>query len=83
VIRIGRAKLPGLTAVRTAAKMQPVTPAIAAPNANAISLRRLTGMLIASAASGSSRSARHARPVRDSLTKWSPARTSTTTASRR
>ncbi len=38
-----------------------------APNANAISLSRLTGMPISSAASGSSRSDRHARPVRESL----------------
>ena len=72
-----------LTAVRTDAKMHPARPAMPAPNANAISFKRLTGMLIASAASGSSRRARQARPVRDSLTKWSATRTRTTATSRR
>ena len=40
-------------------------------NTNASSFSRLTGMLITSAARGSSRSARHARPVRESLTNMS------------
>jgi hypothetical protein len=46
-----------------------VNPAVAAPNMKASNFSRLTGMLIASAAKGSSRKARHARPVRDPLTK--------------
>ena len=36
-----------------------------APNANAISLTRSTGIVIDAAASGSSRTARQARPVRE------------------
>ena len=45
--------------------------ALAAPaaKANDCSLRRLTGIPINSAASGSSRCDRHARPIRDSLTR--------------
>ena len=41
-----------------------------APQANAMSFRRLTGMPISSAASGSSRSDFHARPVRDWSTRY-------------
>ena len=53
-----------------------------APKLKAMIFSRLTGMPINSAASGSSREALHARPVRDSLRKWSTIRTSTTTPSR-
>ena len=67
VMRTATSKLPGDTAVSSAAKMQPTRPAMPAPMANATIFRRLTGMPIASAASGSSRNAFHARPTRDSL----------------
>jgi ribosomal protein L17 len=60
-----------------------VKPAIAAPKTKASSLRRFTGMLITSAASGSSRNARHARPVLESWTKYRRIRVSATAASRK
>ena len=68
-----------------AAKIVPVRPAMAAPNMNARIFIRLTGMVITSAASESSRSARQARPVRDSFSRWRPTKTSvnTTSASQR
>ena len=65
MISVGTSKSAEKTAVLSAAKSVPVRPAIAAPNANAISFSRLTGIPISSAASGSSRSDFHARPVRD------------------
>ena len=43
---------------------------------------RLTGMPIISAASGSSREAFQARPVRDSLSKWRTISTTTTQPNR-
>ena len=49
----------------------PVSAAIAAPKAKLISFSELTGMPITSAASGSSRSDRQARPVRERFTKRS------------
>ena len=49
--------------------------ATAAPNANAVSFSQLTGIPITSAASGSSRSERQARPVREWLTKRSATNT--------
>ena len=58
----------------------PVSAAMAAPKLNAMSLSRLTGMPIASAASGSSRSERQARPVREWLTKCSARRRRAKTA---
>ena len=48
---------------------------------NASSFSRFTGMLITSAASGSSRTARQARPVRDLLTSASATTTSVKTPS--
>ena len=50
-------------------EQRPVSPATPAPNANATSFNRLTGIPISSAASESSRSERHARPVREMLTR--------------
>ena len=58
-------KLPGKTPTCSAAKSVPVRPATAAPNMKANSFSRLTGIPISSAASGSSRSDRQARPVRE------------------
>ena len=62
-------KFCGKTPTWTAAKIVPVKPAIAAPMANASSFIRLTGIVMSSAASGSSRTARQARPVRESFRK--------------
>ena len=59
----------------------PVSAAIAAPNAKLISFSQLTGIPITSAASGSSRSERHARPVRERFTKRSATKTTTKNAS--
>ena len=55
----------------------------AAPQTNASSFSRLTGMLITSAARGSSRSARQARPVRESLTNMSKTKKTDTPISRK
>ena len=71
VIRSGNSKFCGNTLPFSAVANVPVSAATAAPNANAISLSRATGMPITSAASGSSRSERHARPVRESFRRWS------------
>ena len=57
----------GNTLTCWAAKMVPASAATIAPNANAISFTRLTGIVIDAAASGSSRTARQARPVREVL----------------
>ena len=54
----------------SAVESVPVVAATEAPKANAISFSRLTGIPINSAASGSSRRERHARPVRESLSRW-------------
>ena len=75
-------KFCGNAPVWTAAKMLPARPAIPAPKLNAMIFSRLTGMPISSAASGSSREDFQARPVLDSLRKWSTIRSSTTTPSR-
>ena len=71
MIRSGNENVSGKTLALSDAKSVPVSAATAAPKLNAISLSRLTGMPIASAASGSSRSERQARPVREWLTKCS------------
>ena len=55
----------GNTLICCAAKIVPASAATIAPNAKAISLTRLTGIVIAAAASESSRTARQARPVRE------------------
>ena len=55
----------GNTLICCAAKMVPASAATMAPNAKAISFTRLTGIVIDAAASGSSRTARQARPVRE------------------
>jgi hypothetical protein len=60
-------KFCGKAPVWEAAKVVPASPAIIAPREKAMIFRRLTGVPIISAASGSSRDAFHARPVRDSL----------------
>ena len=62
-------KLLDVTASWIAAKIAPQSPASPAPIRIARRLSRLTGMLITSAARGSSRSARQARPVRDRFAK--------------
>ena len=67
-MRSGNEKVRGNTLALSAAKNVPVSAATAAPKEKLISFSQLTGMPITSAASGSSRSDRHARPVRDSLT---------------
>ena len=59
----------------------PVSAATAAPNEKLKSFSQLTGMPIASAASGSSRSERQARPVRELLTNRSATKTTTKNAS--
>ena len=53
----------------------PVSAATAAPNEKAISFSQLTGIPIISAASGSSRSERQARPVRERFTNRSATKT--------
>ena len=58
----------GKTLAESDANSVPVRAATAAPNAKLISFSQLTGIPIASAASGSSRNERQARPVRDSFT---------------
>ena len=55
--------------------------ATAAPKAKLISFSQLTGMPIASAASGSSRCERQARPVRERLTNRSATKTTAKHAS--
>ena len=60
-------KFCGKAPVCAAAKTLPARPAIAAPKLKAMIFSRLTGIPIISAASGSSREAFQARPVRDSL----------------
>ena len=67
----------GKTLAFNAATNVPVSAATAAPNAKLISFSQLTGMPITSAASESSRSDRHARPVREWLTKRSAMKTTT------
>ncbi len=62
-------KLRGYTPSWNEAKRLPARPATAAPVANAISFSRRIGTVIISAASGSSRSARQARPVREASTR--------------
>ena len=81
MIRSGRSKFCGKTPSWTEAKIVPVRPAVAAPNMNASSFSRFTGMLIISAASESSRSARHARPVREWLMNCSATTTTAKTPS--
>ena len=61
--------------------MHPVSPAIAAPSEKASSLSRLTGIPISSAASGSSRRARHDRPIRERESDQSAAATTTSAPS--
>ena len=73
MISSGNSKFCGKTLPFSAVVNVPVSAATEAPNANAISFSRLTGIPITSAASGSSRSERHARPVRESLRRWSAA----------
>ena len=75
-------KFCGNAPVWVAAKTLPARPAMPAPKAKAMILSRLTGIPISSAASGSSREAFQARPVRDSLRKWSTTRTTITQPSR-
>ena len=65
----------------SAAYSDPVSAATAAPHENASSFSQLTGMPIASAASGSSRSERHARPVRELFSSRSATNTTTKIAS--
>ena len=72
----------GKAPVCAAANTLPTSPAIAAPKPNAMIFSRLTGMPITSAASGSSREAFHARPVRDCAMHQSTIRTTTTQPSR-
>ena len=55
--------------------------ATAAPKEKLISFSQLTGMPIASAASGSSRCERHARPVRELFTNRSATNTTAKNAS--
>ena len=62
-------------AVRATRTNVPVSAATAAPKAKLISFSQFTGMPITSAASGSSRSERHARPVREWLRKRSATNT--------
>src|SRR2546426_325331 len=69
VMRRETSKFPATVPVWMAAKIVPQRPAVPAPKTKASSLSLLTGMLIASAASGSSRRALQARPVRELLTK--------------
>jgi hypothetical protein len=71
VISRGNEKVSGNVLAFNEAKTVPVSAATAAPKLNAISLRRLIGIPIASAARESSRRERQARPVRDWLTKCS------------
>ena len=73
MISSGNENVSGNVLAFSEAKSVPVSAATPAPKLNAVSLSRLTGMPIASAASGSSRSDRHARPVRDWFTKCSAA----------
>ncbi len=73
----------GNTLICCAAKTDPASAAIIAPRANAISLTRLTGIVIAAAASGSSRTARQARPVRDRSSRCRAAMVSTSRISSR
>ena len=71
----------GKTLAFSAANSVPVSAATAAPNAKLISFSQLTGMPIASAASGSSRCDRQARPVREWFTKRSATKTTAKNAS--
>ena len=75
-------KFCGKAPVCAAANTLPARPAIAAPKLKAMIFSRLTGIPIISAASGSSREAFHARPVRDSAMHQSTIRTTTTQPSR-
>ena len=68
-ISVGTSKSAANTAVFSPANSAPAMPAIAAPNENAISFNRFTGMPMSSAASESSRSDFQARPVRDASTR--------------
>ena len=80
---MGVSKSVGNTLICWAAKMVPARAATAAPNANAISLTRFTGIVIDAAASGSSRTARQARPVREvSSSRSTPMVTARTITSR-
>ena len=69
MISSGNANESGNALTFTAVTSVPVRAAIAAPKEKLISFSELTGMPITSAASGSSRSDRQARPVRERLTK--------------
>jgi hypothetical protein len=73
----------GNTLVWSAAKMVPPNAAIIAPIANAVSFTRSTATVIDAAASGSSRTARHARPVREVSSSRSTTIVSTRTISTR
>ncbi len=67
----------GNTLICWAAKIVPASAATTAPKLNAISFTRFTGIVIIPAASGSSRTARQARPVREVSSRWSAAAVST------
>ena len=72
-------KFVGNTLPCCAANSAPPRAPIAALKLNAITFSLLTGIVIADAASGSSRSARHARPVREVSSRCrSQAKTATT-----
>ena len=73
----------GNTLICCAAKIAPASAATIAPKAKAISLTRLTGIVIDAAASGSSRTARHARPVREVSSSRSTAIVTTSTITSR
>ena len=81
MIRSGNENDSGKTLAFNAPTNVPVSAAIEAPNAKLNSLSQLTGIPITSAASGSSRSERHARPVRERFTKRSRTKTTTKNAS--
>ena len=73
----------GNTLACWAAKMVPASAATMAAQANADSFTRLTGIVIAAAASGSSRTARQARPVREYSSSRSTAIVTTSTITSR
>ena len=75
-------KLSGNTLALSAVEIVPVSAATAAPVAKLISFSQFTGIPITSAASGSSRSDRQARPVRERFTKRSATKTTRKTAER-
>ena len=81
MISSGNSNVWGKTLPFNAVTSVPVRAATPAPKAKAVSFSQLTGMPISSAASESSRSDRHARPVRDAFTKRSATKTTTKKAS--